>query len=156
MGKTDERIDAYIDESAGFAEPIPFMSEKINLKDLTASYLSLGEEGVVQSTEGGDKFWALPAAEIEKFGENWLITEFYFDADWKTWEKHPHGEEIVYLLSGAMDLILDKDGARRTIELRSKGLVVVPRDTWHTAKVFEPSNVLVITHGKQTEIREAE
>ena len=55
-----------------------------------------------------------------------------------------------------MDLILDKDGALRTIELRSKGLVVVPRDTWHTAKVFEPSNVLVITHGKQTEIREAE
>jgi quercetin dioxygenase-like cupin family protein len=65
-----------------------------------------------------------------------LITEFYFDSDWKTREKHPHGEEIVYLLSGAMDLIPETGGARQTIELRSKGLVVVPRDTRHTAKVL--------------------
>lgn len=132
------------------------MTEKINLKDLTAEYLSLGENGTIQSTAGGDKFWSLPVEEIEKFGENWLITEFYFDRDWQTWEKHPHGEEIVYLLSGAMDLILEKGETRQVIELRSKGLVVVPRDTWHTAKVFAPSNVLVITHGKETEIRQTE
>jgi quercetin dioxygenase-like cupin family protein len=132
------------------------MSEKINLKDLTADYLSLGQKGIIQSTEGGDKFWSLSAAEIESFGENWLITEFYFDADWQTWEKHPHGEEIVYLLSGAMDLILETGDFRQVIELRGKGLVVVPRDTWHTAKVFAPSNVLVITHGKETQIRQAE
>jgi quercetin dioxygenase-like cupin family protein len=133
-----------------------FMSEKNNLKDLTANYVSLGQTGSIQTIEGGDKFWSLPVEEIESFGENWLITEFYFDADWQTWEKHPYGEEIVYLLSGSMDLILEKGKTRKVVELRSKGLVVVPRDTWHTAKVFAPSNVLVITHGKETQIRQAE
>ncbi len=118
--------------------------------DLTETYISLGKTGEVKSVAGGDKFWSLSTNEIENFGENWLITEFYFDEDWKSWEMHPNGEEIVYLLSGSLDLILEKDSDQKTIELRSKGLVIVPRGTWHTAKVFEPSNVLVITLGKET------
>ena len=124
--------------------------------DLTENYLSLGGEGKIEAAAGGDAFWSLAGAELEKFGENWLITEFWFDEDWKSWEMHPNGEEIVYLLSGAMDLILEKDDVRQTIELRSKGLVIVPRGTWHTAKVFQMSNVLVITRGEETQIRPAD
>ncbi len=132
------------------------MPEKYNLSDLTENYLSLGKTGEIKQLEGGAKFWTLAPEEIEKFGKEWLITEFYFDADWESWEMHPNGEEIVYLLSGAMDLTLEKDGESQTIELRSKGLTVVPRGTWHTAKVFEPSNVLVITLGDETQTRPAD
>lgn len=131
------------------------MSEN-NLDDLTKNYLSLGKTGEIKQIAGGDQFWSLPGEEIEKFGKDWLITEFYFDEDWKSWEMHPNGEEIVYLLSGAMDLILETDGERQTIELRSKGLVIVPRGTWHTGKVFAPSNVLVITRGEETDVRPIE
>ena len=67
---------------------------------------------------------------------------------------HPHGEEIVYLLSGSLDLILERDGISEIIKLRSKGLVIIPEETWHTAKVFEPSNMLVITLGKETKVKE--
>ena len=125
-----------------------------SILNVVEKYLSLGAEGEIKSVAGGDEFWSLPADEIEKFGENWLITEFYFEEDWKTWEMHPHGEEIVYLLSGSMDLILENEGVLQTVELRSKGLVIIPRNTWHTAKVFAPSNVLVITYGKETQTRE--
>ncbi|HQU85061.1 MAG TPA: hypothetical protein PKY59_18110, partial [Pyrinomonadaceae bacterium] len=97
--------------------------------------------------------WSLAGEDLDEIGENWLITEFYFEEDWKSWEMHPHGEEIVYLLSGEMDLILEKDGNAQTIELRGKGSVIIPRETWHTAKVFAPCNMLIITHGKGTEIR---
>jgi mannose-6-phosphate isomerase-like protein (cupin superfamily) len=121
--------------------------------NLSETYLSLGESGEIQSIEGGNKFWSLPFDEIAKFGENWLITEFDFDEDWKTWEMHPHGEEVVYLLSGSMDLIMEKDGVFQTVELRKKGLVIIPRRTWHTAKVFESSKMLIITHGKGTEVK---
>ena len=123
--------------------------------NLSENYLSLGAAGIIQTLEGGDKFWNRSNDDLEKLGENWLITEFHFEEDWKSWEMHPNGEEIVYLLSGSMDLILEKDEVRQTLELRSKGLVVVPRGTWHTAKVFEPSDVLVITLGKETQIRQA-
>jgi mannose-6-phosphate isomerase-like protein (cupin superfamily) len=122
-------------------------------KDFTEYYISLGAGGEIKTFEGGDKFWSLSGAELDKIGENWLITEFYFEEDWKSWEMHPHGEEIVYLLSGAMDLILEKDENRQTIELRGKGSVVIPQGAWHTAKVFAPSNLLVITLGKDTQVR---
>ena len=128
------------------------MAEKI-FKDFTEKYVSLAENGEIHSFTGGDEFWSLAGAELDKIGENWLITEFHFEEDWKSWEMHPNGEEIVYLLSGEMELILEKAGNIETIELRGKGTVVVPRGTWHTAKVFAPSNVLIITLGKETQIR---
>jgi len=123
-------------------------------KDFTEDYASLELNGAIKTFDGGDEFWSLSGEDLDKIGENWLITEFHFEEDWKSWEMHPHGEEIVYLLSGEMDLILEKDGNLQTIELRGKGSVIIPRGTWHTAKVFAPCNMLIITHGKGTEIRE--
>ena len=131
------------------------MTEKI-FTDFTENYVSLGKNGDIETFEGGDKFWSLAGEKLDAIGENWLITEFYFDEDWKTWEMHPNGEEIVYLLSGSMDLILEKDGVLQTIELRSKGLVIIPRNTWHTVKVFEAGNMLVITLGKETQVKNVE
>ncbi len=126
------------------------MNEKV-LKDFTENYVSLSPNGDIEAFAGGDEFWM--SDKLDKIGENWLITEFYFTEDWKSWEMHPNGEEIVYMLSGEIDLVLEKDSEIQTIELRGKGSVVIPRSTWHTAKVFAPSNVLVITLGKETQIR---
>ena len=135
-------------------------NEKTTLADLTEDYLLLDKTGEIKTLAGGAAFWSLPPEEIESIGEDWFISEFVFDEDWKTWEMHPHGEEVVYMLSGAMDLTLEKDGGddgeRRTVELRGKGLVVVPRGTWHTARVLEKSSVLVMTLGKETQIRAVE
>lgn len=128
------------------------MENKI-LADFTNDYVSLGTDGEIQTFEGGDAFWSLAGEKLDEIGQNWLITEFEFDKDWNTWEMHPNGEEIVYLLSGAMDLTLEKDGNLQNIELRSKGLVIIPRNTWHTAKVLEPSKMLVITFGKDTQVK---
>ena len=124
-----------------------------NFSDFTKNYVSLNQNGEISRFAGGDDFWSLSTEKLNQIGENWLITEFYFEEDWQTWEMHPHGEEIVYLLSGSMDLILERDGISEKIELRGKGLVIIPEETWHTAKVFEPSNMLVITLGKETQIR---
>lgn len=123
------------------------------LSDFTENYASLGKNGEINIFAGGNDFWSLSAEKLNQIGENWLITEFHFAEDWQTWEMHPHGEEIVYLLSGSMDLILEKDGISQTVELRSKGLVIIPEEMWHTAKVLEPSNMLVITLGKETNTR---
>lgn len=128
------------------------MTKKI-LPDFTQNYASLGQNGEINIFEGGDAFWNLSAEKFDEIGQNWLITEFNFEADWETWEMHPHAEEIVYLLSGEMDLLLEKDSFSQTIELRSNGLVIIPPNTWHTAKILKPSKMLVITLGKDTQIR---
>ncbi len=125
-----------------------------SLPDLTQVYLLLANNGKIEKPEGGERFWSKSGEELDKIGENWLITEYEFTEDWKSREMHPNGEEIVYLLSGAMDLILETGENRRKIELREKGLVVIPRETWHTAKVLEPSKMLFITLGKETKHRQ--
>ena len=48
---------------------------------------------------------------------------------------HPAGEEVVYLLSGAIDLVLDGADGERIVPLRDGEAYIVPRGTWHRAVV---------------------
>jgi mannose-6-phosphate isomerase-like protein (cupin superfamily) len=81
-----------------------------------------------------------------------LIATFAFEADWTTWERHPAGDELVCLLSGSATLVLDRDGARETIELQKTGeYVLVPKGAWHTARTNVPTNMLFVTPGEGTE-----
>lgn len=79
-----------------------------------------------------------------------------FDKDWDSWEKHPYGDEIVILLSGHMTFVLEMEQGDRTVELRVAGdYVVVPRDTWHTARTHDSSCMMFVTPGEGTEHRPA-
>lgn len=80
-----------------------------------------------------------------------LVSSFEFDADWATWEKHPAGDEIVILLSGAATLVLDLSGDHRSVALETPGsYAVVPRGIWHTARTNQPTRMLFITPGEGT------
>jgi mannose-6-phosphate isomerase-like protein (cupin superfamily) len=72
---------------------------------------------------------------------------------WRQWERHPAGEEVVFLLSGRVDLIQEVDGIERRIELTSGMALVNPPGVWHTADVHEPGDALFITPGRGTEHR---
>jgi len=83
-----------------------------------------------------------------------LVSSFAFDSDWSTWERHPAGDELVCLLSGAAALVLDREGKQETIELNRAGeYVVVPKGTWHTARTEVPTRMLFVTPGEGTENR---
>ena len=81
-----------------------------------------------------------------------LVSCHEFDEDWSTWEKHPAGDEIVLLLSGNATIVLRTPAGDESIALDEAGTyIVVPRDTWHTAKVSEPTRMLFITPGEGTQ-----
>ena len=82
-----------------------------------------------------------------------LISAYRFTEHWTSWERHPAGEELVVQLSGAMDFILEDATGERTVSLKGRAAVVVPRGVWHTARVFEPSEAIFITRGDGTEHR---
>ena len=75
------------------------------------------------------------------------------DATWDGWERHPAGEEVVYLLSGRVDIVQDLDGAHHVVELRPGDAIINPTNVWHTARVHEPGMALFITPGDGTEHR---
>ncbi|OZS41273.1 cupin domain-containing protein, partial [Photobacterium sanguinicancri] len=102
-------------------------------------------------------FWQrLVSGELGTFHNEYLVSLYDFGADWTSWERHPNGDEIVLLLSGAVTFILEHDGQQQATQLEQAGAyLIVPKGTWHTARVATPSRMLFITAGEGTEHRAA-
>jgi mannose-6-phosphate isomerase-like protein (cupin superfamily) len=116
--------------------------------DLETTYLSLPDGPDVTRLAVAPDFWET-IEQRDDLGER-LVAVFRFDADWTSWEVHPEGDEVVVLLSGAVDLVLDEPGGERVVELRDRAAAIVPRGVWHTANVHAPSEALHITRGEGT------
>jgi hypothetical protein len=78
--------------------------------DLETSYLVLADGPAAKRIEVGPDFW--PTIEQRDDLSGRLVGIFRYAADWNSWEAHPDGDEIVMLLSGAVDLVLDVEGGR--------------------------------------------
>jgi len=121
--------------------------------DPSRTYVYLEAEGSAMQLPGGEAFWSQAQSEIERYGKGWLVSEFECSADWSNWEMHPNADEFVYLLSGDATLLLEFEGGTRSVPLNGRAAVVVPKGTWHTAKVSAPSRPLIITLGAGTQHR---
>jgi quercetin dioxygenase-like cupin family protein len=73
------------------------------------------------------------------------------DRTWSSWERHPAGDELVFLISGRMRMIQEIDGAERPQVLGPGEAIINPKGVWHTVDVLEPGHVLFITPGIGTE-----
>lgn len=62
-------------------------------------------------------------------------------------EMHPDGDELLYLISGRVDVIVEVDGAEQVVELAPGRGLVVPRGAWHRVALREPSQIVHITPG---------
>jgi quercetin dioxygenase-like cupin family protein len=130
------------------------MIGEIDLFSLSSTYVVLGDNGDVIPVAVSDRFFEDLESKVDDFKGKRLISHFTFDKDWETWEMHPAGEEFVCLLSGQVDLILEQNGVENTVQLSTSGsYVLVPRGTWHTARVHTPSSMLFITPGEGTQNR---
>ena len=93
---------------------------------------------------------------FDRFAGHSLVAVHSFDADWPTWEMHPHGDEVVCLLSGRAEMRLAESGGERSALLEAPGaFLIVPRGTWHTARIREATTMLFVTPGEGTENRES-
>lgn len=88
----------------------------------------------------------------DNFKGHVLVSSYRFDSDWSSWEMHPAGDEIVCLLSGDTELILDRDGTEERIHLKHPGsYAIVPKGTWHTARTRVDTVCLFVTPGEGTQ-----
>jgi mannose-6-phosphate isomerase-like protein (cupin superfamily) len=65
------------------------------------------------------------------------------------WEMHPRGDELLYLLAGALDVVLDEPGGERRFVVQGGQACLVPSGVWHRLVLRQPSDLLFITpaHG---------
>ena len=122
--------------------------------DLINTYVHLKDGADAVPVAVGDDFWATIDKRTELHSGR-LVTLFHIQNtdEWVHWEIHPAGDEIVCLLSGAIDLILQEGECERSLELRSRAAGIIPRGVWHRAIVHTPSDVLFITRGAGTQLR---
>ena len=119
--------------------------------DLIDTYVHLEEGGGAVPEEVGADFWQTIGA--RDYDGRRLVCFFQLTDDSSTWEMHPAGDELVYLLSGAVDLVLQETEGNRVVELRKRAACIVPRGVWHRQVVRKPSDLLLITPGAGTQHR---
>lgn len=132
------------------------MAERVKIVfELGGTYVQLKDGGSATQVEAGNDFWAkLPGrAELAEGRLVWAAAQVRDSANW---EMHPQGDEIVFLLSGAIDLAVLAGDAERTITLRPNNACIVPKGIWHRFIVQKPANVLSITPSQGTQQRPVE
>ncbi len=68
-------------------------------------------------------------------------------------ETHPDGDELLFLISGRLTVVLEDQDPPRHVELTPGRAVVVPRGVWHRILLAEPCQLLHITPGPGGEHR---
>jgi len=60
---------------------------------------------------------------------------------------HPDGDELLYLISGAVTVTLELAGGDVLVDLGAGDAVVVPKGVWHKITMREPGQLIHITPG---------
>jgi mannose-6-phosphate isomerase-like protein (cupin superfamily) len=120
--------------------------------DLTDTYIHLTDGAAATPVEVGADFWAKLGGRTDLQGGR-LVVVTRETRDWPMWEMHPAGDEVVSLLSGAVDLVLQDGNTERIVPLRGHATVIVPQGVWHRAIVREPGEMLFVTRGAGTQHR---
>ncbi len=68
-------------------------------------------------------------------------------------EMHPDGDELLYLISGAVTVRLELADGDRLVELGAGDAVVVPKGVWHQIMLQEPGRLMHITPGPNGDAR---
>ena len=124
-------------------------------ENILGTYVHVTDDGRAGAIPVGESFWSdLATGKLAQLDQGRLMSAFTFDAAWSTWERHPAGEELVMLLAGSAVVLLEADDGERSVELRVPGdFVLVPANTWHTAKTDVETTMLFLTPGAGTEHR---
>jgi mannose-6-phosphate isomerase-like protein (cupin superfamily) len=120
--------------------------------DLATTYVQLDDGATAFAVEVDDTFWQTIDLRPELQGGR-LVGVFHNARDWDIWEMHPAGDEVVCLLSGAIDVVLDEPDGERAVELEPGRTCIIPRGVWHRAIVREAGDTLHITRGEGTQHR---
>lgn len=124
-------------------------------RNILSTYLHFGDKGEAEAIDVSDRFWAaLSSGAMPELDQGRLMSAFSFSEPWAMWERHPEGDELVMLLSGAVTLVLEVQGEEKPVALADPGgYVLVPRGVWHTARTSVPTTLLFLTPGAGTEHR---
>lgn len=76
------------------------------------------------------------------------------DVHASTWERHPNGDELLCVVSGRIDVVLEESAGERLIPLEPLTGLIVPQGVWHRLRVKEPAVLIGVTRHADTQHRD--
>lgn len=124
------------------------VTKPLNLQDVA---LVLDAQQRSHVLPAGPDLYPQLAAQFGNFHGAVLLSEYTFSENWACFEVHPVGDEVLYLLAGRCELLLEQQGQLQRIVFDSPGQVqVIPKGCWHSADVRpgESCRILFFTPGE--------
>ena len=102
--------------------------------------------GAVLATIGADELNLRRGDPSRVFGrlDQYLVGAVRFSAR-PPWERHPAGDELLYVLEGELDLCVLAEEGRAELELRAGSVFIVPRGRWHRSSPRSTVSMLFVT-----------
>ncbi len=131
--------------------------------DPLTNYFLLESDGAAIALPGGREFWTQlmsgnpgdPGIRRLMGSEHGrLLSVLTMNADWTNWEKHPAGDELLFMLEGNARFVLDLPDGAKEVTLNAGRLLVIPRGD-ATAKISGQARLLAMTAGHGTQIKPA-
>ncbi len=98
------------------------MSREAGPFNLHSNYVRLRSDASAEVLPVGRTFWQdLASGALGDFHNEYLVTTHSFSENWPMWEMHPNGDEVVILLSGSVDFVLEKKTGNKMMPLREVG-----------------------------------
>lgn len=126
----------------GAASSFSLLSTFVHLKDL----------GQAAAVEVGPEFWSTLDQRADLHTGR-LLGTFRLEKDMAHWEMHPAGDELLVVLGGEFDLVLQDGRTDHVVELKGGQTMLVPFGVWHRVRVKTPGEILFVTPGKGTQQR---
>jgi mannose-6-phosphate isomerase-like protein (cupin superfamily) len=113
--------------------------------DLSRTFVHLSNQGDAQPIEVTPRFWRESSS---KPLYDRVVGAFEFDSAEdlhpSMQEMHPESDELLFVVSGALDVILQEGDQERTVTLAAGQAAIVPRGVWHRLTMRKPGKLLFI------------
>ena len=113
--------------------------------DLSRTFVHLANSGHAEPVRITPSFWreSSSSALYDR-----LVGAFDFnssqDLHSSMQEMHPEADELLFLVSGAIDVLLEEAHSERTISLVAGQAAIVPRGVWHRLVLRRPGKLLFV------------
>lgn len=136
-------------------------SPELSTFSLSDTYVFLQDGGAAPRIQVTDTFWhelmsgapRTAEARLVADGDGWLTAVYPLTESMRSWELHPGGHELLVMLTGAMEVVLEEANGERVVELTAGRALIVPQGTWHRQVLRSAGSFLAATYGKGTRHR---
>ena len=114
--------------------------------DLSRVFVHLRDGGDAEAVKITSSFWTSSAVARGKYDRIVGAFEFASDKDLHAsmQEIHPNSDEVLFLVSGAIDILVEDRAGERRISLEAGQFAIVPRGAWHRLVMRAPGKLVFI------------